>query len=699
MRALVERFYRRWFSLSVLENRGLWLYGALAAPLLGLLLLAFSATPLLERLEWVMVDLRFRFRAPHDPPADERLILVGIDEASLEKFGRWPWLRERHGDFCKVLAFAEPAVVAFDVLFTEPGEPEDDRYFFDHAGDLPRLITGAMTADGRLPTPETWGKTQPLKRVSGKLEAMPPSDGALLPLPDLRERSWFGFVNSEPTSADGIRRRIPLVVRAGGEVFPSLALQALMLYWEVKPEQVEVSLGREVVLPTPEGVKRIPINAAGEMGINYRNKEGFAYWSYVGLLSAAYFEATGEQPFPAASVHPKGKILVVGQVASGLSDLGPSPLESKSPLVLASMNAMNAILRGDYLREVPLWPWSWLLWLGTAWGTVRVLLRLRGKALLRALFLPLGLMLLYIGVCWGVFWGWSVMLPVAAPVLGLALLNVGAVLARWFSEILLRRRLSVELERTAEAKKRIEQELAIAREIQMSTLPMVFPAFPERPEIDLHASIEPAKAVGGDLYDFFFVNDDDLFFVIGDVCGKGVPAALFMTMALSVLRSHAIAGRGPAETLRRSNNVLAMRNERCSFVTVFCGILNTRTGHVRYANGGHNPPLRFDGYGGVEFLEEEGVAIGAMEGFTYNDRELTLKPHEGLLLYTDGVTEAFDPEQSLFETERLEAALRVRQRLFSAQELNARLRQKLEEFVRGAEQSDDITMLTLVYRG
>jgi sigma-B regulation protein RsbU (phosphoserine phosphatase) len=172
-----------------------------------------------------------------------------------------------------------------------------------------------------------------------------------------------------------------------------------------------------------------------------------------------------------------------------------------------------------------------------------------------------------------------------------------------------------------------------------------------------------------------------------------------MTMTLSVIRAHALEGLSPVEILRRSNNVLTMRNERCTFVTLFCGILDTVDGRVAYANGGHNPPLVLNGHGGVRFLEQEGVALGAMEDMPYVERDLVLDPGQGLFLYTDGVTEANNSKEELFEEDRLEQTLRIRHTAFTSKEITIYLRKALADFVQEAAQSDDITALTLFYRG
>jgi serine phosphatase RsbU (regulator of sigma subunit)/CHASE2 domain-containing sensor protein len=641
------------------------------------------------------MDLRFRTRASQDPPADSRLMLVEIDGASLEVFGRWPWLRERHGDLCKLLAVNNPGAVAFDLLFTEPSQPEDDAYFVECVQALPCVVTGALAGDAPSPVPPDSTRTKPIRSIHGDRKAVVGKAGALLPIPALGAVSWMGFINSDP-SGDGVRRRVPLLYRVGEEVYPSLALQTLLLFWKVAPDQVDVRLGEWIEMPTPEGQKRIPITSSGELWLNYRARVSYDSWSYQALMSALYRDTTGEEAFPANAPGVKGKMIFVGQVQEGLSDLGPSPLEPTSPLVLTWMNALNSILKNDYLRIVPLLPGVLVAWMAVAWST---LVGLKNEHILRSLLMPIAIISLYVGVAFAIFALKSIAIPVAVPVLGFAIIHVGKVSTEWIEEIFAERRVSAELARATEAKKLLEQELGIAREIQMSTLPQVFPPFPERPEIDLHAIMIPAKYVGGDLYEFFFVGEKKLFFVIGDVSGKGVPAALFMTMALAVIRSHVIAGRSPSETLRRSNNVLALRNERCTFVTIFCGLLDTETGHVVYSNGGHNPPVLMDGEGGVTFLEAEGTAIGAIEDLEFQERELVLKEDQGLFLYTDGVTEAIDKTEELFSDERLLDSLKIRHRSFTAEQIITKVNRQLTNFVGDAPQFDDITALALFYRG
>jgi serine phosphatase RsbU (regulator of sigma subunit) len=258
---------------------------------------------------------------------------------------------------------------------------------------------------------------------------------------------------------------------------------------------------------------------------------------------------------------------------------------------------------------------------------------------------------------------------------------------------------SVErLTSTTAAKERIESELRVAHEIQMSILPKVFPPFPQRPEFDLHALIHPAREVGGDFYDFFLF-EDELYFVIGDVAGKGVPASLFMAVTLTLFRSSLVWGLDPAALLGKLNQHLCADNDTCLFVTMFCGKLHVPTGEVIYSNGGHNPPYVFRCHGSLEPLPRVGgPALGLSDAARYRLGGLTLQPQDALVLYTDGVTEAMAPDDEFFLESRLEACMRTALGE-TALQLVERVARAVEEFTAGAPPSDDITLMALRYCG
>jgi phosphoserine phosphatase RsbU/P len=255
------------------------------------------------------------------------------------------------------------------------------------------------------------------------------------------------------------------------------------------------------------------------------------------------------------------------------------------------------------------------------------------------------------------------------------------------------RRYIVNLRETTAVKERIESELKIASDIQMSILPKTFPPFPERPEFDIFAAIKPARQVGGDFYDFFFVDEEHLFFAIGDVAGKGVPASLFMAVTKTLLKANADSSVSPGEILKRVNDKLAEDNETCVFVTVFCGILDIHSGEVIYANGGHNPPMSIAAGEKVNFIAmPPGMALGVVEGIDYESASLTLHPGDVLFLYTDGVTEAMNTELELFSERRLKEVM-ASLRKAGIKEMSDQLMATLAEFAGSAPQADDITML------
>ena len=277
--------------------------------------------------------------------------------------------------------------------------------------------------------------------------------------------------------------------------------------------------------------------------------------------------------------------------------------------------------------------------------------------------------------------------------------NEIGILAASFNEMTRRLDDSIEhLKETTAAKERMESELKIAHEIQMSMVPKMFPPFPDRPEFDIFAMLVPAREVGGDLYDFFFLDDDRLFFAIGDVSGKGVPAALFMAVTKTLLRATASQEATPGETLRRLNEELYKDNDSCMFVTLFCGILNVRTGEIEYSNGGHELPYHLSGSELRPLENTGGGALGIAENAAYRSERLRLGPGESLFLYTDGVTEAMDAAGELFAERRLEQSVR-RAGVSGPRQLLGQVVDEVNAFAAGVPQADDVTGLVLRYVG
>ena len=255
-----------------------------------------------------------------------------------------------------------------------------------------------------------------------------------------------------------------------------------------------------------------------------------------------------------------------------------------------------------------------------------------------------------------------------------------------------------QVRRVTAEKERIGTELHMANQIQESMLPSIFPAFPDRKEFDIYASMDPAKEVGGDFYDFFLIDEDHLCIVIADVSGKGVPAALFMMASKIILQSCAMLGRSAGEILTKTNEAICSNNKMEMFVTVWLGILEISSGVLRAASAGHEYPALLQDGRFTLFRDRHGFVIGGMDGVRYKEYEMTLKPGDKLFVYTDGVAEATNAGEELFGTERMLDALN-KDPGATPEQLLGNVRRAVDAFVGDAEQFDDLTMLCVEYKG
>jgi sigma-B regulation protein RsbU (phosphoserine phosphatase) len=244
----------------------------------------------------------------------------------------------------------------------------------------------------------------------------------------------------------------------------------------------------------------------------------------------------------------------------------------------------------------------------------------------------------------------------------------------------------------------IQHDLNVSRKIQQAILPKIFPPFPDQLNFDIYASMVAAKEVGGDFYDFFLIDEHRLGIVIGDVSGKGVSAAIFMAVSRTLIRATGLKGDTVSECMRYANNLLCKESVSCMFVTVFYGILNTQTGVIDYVNAGHNPPFILSANGIRKVEMTNGLALGVLDDFKFQSKKIQMEKGDQLLLYTDGVVEAINLKELAYSEERFKNLL------------NQRLNQPVEsiiketftdvnDFVAGAPQFDDITLLGLTYNG
>jgi adenylate cyclase len=436
-------------------------YGfALFAPLVALLIIGLLLpTSWVQRLENLSISLRFRLRAPWDPPADSRLLLVGIDQRALDDFGAWPWPRSIEADFFKIIAASgqNPRTVACDLLIvdafdkyhieTAPGGQTLDQDLGDAAGLLPSVITGAQTfryegsaTEEKRAEAATLdelkddqrGPTQALSHIIGDVHQVAGSSVALLPVPPLRAQSLFGFVDDIPSSIDGVHYLLPMVMRVNDSVFPSLALQTVGQILHVDTDQMTLHVGRNVVLTNSEGKTwTIPVNARGEMEINYRNPAGFPSVNFSALFQSLAAHVQKGDPIPAPCLIDK-KAVIIGQTADGsaATDIGPTPLEARVPLVYTHFNAINDVLRNDFIRHAP-WYWVVLGYLLVSWGT---LLGLRNTGILLSVGVPTLMMIVYALIAIALFWIWSIELAMAWPMSAYYGVQVVRSVALWYQE-------------------------------------------------------------------------------------------------------------------------------------------------------------------------------------------------------------------------------------------------------------------------
>ena len=253
----------------------------------------------------------------------------------------------------------------------------------------------------------------------------------------------------------------------------------------------------------------------------------------------------------------------------------------------------------------------------------------------------------------------------------------------------------------AAAAARIDQELAFAKNIQQSALPSVFPPYPDRKDFSLYAAMDTAKEVGGDFYDFYLLDENDLAFLIADVSGKGIPGAMFMMTGKTVIRDYAERGDDPADVFINANNKLCDGNDAEMFITAWMGFLNTETGAVRFVNAGHNAPVLIRNGQASFITQKANLTLAAMEGIRYREQSLQLEPGDMLYLYTDGVTEAVDVNEELYGNDRLLSVLSADFGTGdeACEKVCREVKRDLDAFVGEAEQFDDITMLCLYFKG
>jgi adenylate cyclase len=376
-----------------------------------------------QRLENETLDQRTKLRAFLRPTVpDANLALIGIDETSLHDYGQWPWPRETHGVFLQLVGLVRPSVVAWDILFTEANEQDSEIVKGARIGGA-AVIFGAKRAaeeEGVKPGDEAakTGRLRPLTRIEGDRAKIASDEAMNLPAGELAQVAEIGFVDVPPDD-DAVRRRAPLIVRIGDQVYPTLSLCSLMEFWHATPENVTVRLGEAVIIDAPLAKRRIPIDETGAYWINYRHAlGGFANYGYSATVQALYNRFVKKEPGPIPQL--TGRILLVGQVADGLTDFGATPFSPLTPLVLVHANVVENVLQQDYVHRLP----DYFFWLGAFVLGVAGMARFSTRKLHEQAVFSVGIPVAYTMVTTVAWVNGSWLLPLVGPLGGFALLQI-----------------------------------------------------------------------------------------------------------------------------------------------------------------------------------------------------------------------------------------------------------------------------------
>ena len=638
--------------------------------------------------------------------------VVAIDDKSLAQYGQWPWSRALVAKLVDKIAAGKPGVLGVDIIFAEPDRLSPGR-LVDSDPEIPAPVAGELA---KLPTHEA-ALAEALRkvptvlavsaggqarehaerapsRVTMVLESGANPDKFLLTYPDLlgslpeiaAAESGQGAVDQGP-DRDGITRSVPLFVFAGGNLVPDLALE--MLRVATGARAVGIVAGANGVKGATLGSFFFPSDRNGRVYPYFMPFYDARFISAADLLDGSYDPARLQ-----------GTAVLLGSSATGLADLSQTPL-GLMPGVEVWAQTLESMMTGNLLRR-PAFLYRVELAIILVAGLVVIFAlpyqnpRIAGPALLVIVAILLGSAIASFDFS-------KLLLDGVYPALSSAL-----VFGVMLSENLRvaeagRRRLAAELQHEREREARTDGELNAARSIQIGLLPRHFPGPPDRSDVDVFASIEPARMVGGDLYDFVLLDSGRLSFAIADVSGKGVPAALFMAMTKEVLHTATLRYRNALDRvfieanakISAASEELAEGGADMMFVTVFAGILDLTSGLLIYVNAGHDAPIMMrDGCEPAALALAGGPPLGTVDDFQYAIEQRQLAPGEVLLAYTDGVTEAQDKNHALYSGARLNQLL-ASAPISSAKAVVDFVRDDVHRFAAGAEQADDITLLAV----
>ncbi len=644
--------------------------------------------------------------------------IVEIDEKSLKEIGQWPWPRNRLADLIDAIAVHQPAAIGLDMYMPEPDQTSPDRV----AANLPPEGRSLAAALSQLPSHEARlakslhaaptvlgaaGFDFPSYTTTGGMRVRPMAVSGGDPLPYLRQfpqvlaslpqlqAAAHGQALLSVSLDDAVVRRIPLVMALGEQPVPALALE--MLRVATGEAAIELSVGAHGIQQVRVADLTVPTQPGGDIWLHFARREG----SVPREVSAAQVlsgKVNGDLM--------AGKLVLVGLTGTGLSDMRTTPLAELVPgieiqaQVLESFFDGRGLLRPWWMKYLELGTLAMLglimLWLiphtesrvakvmtQTATASSTVVMVLNG---------------VFVATGYGLFHYYGLMFDAASLFIGFSTV-LGSLVSSAMLEIERQhQRLAEQEERLRLENARIAGELAAARSIQMASLPRVEPMLAGETRFQLAAMLEPAREVGGDLYDFFMLDDRHLFFALGDVSGRGVPANLFMatTKALTKQCARELGGGNLAAIVGAVAREIGRENPHGYFVSLVAGLFDAETGQLRLCNAGHDASWCRRGDGSLEKLAvAAGPPLGAPDGFAYGVEAFALHAGDTLLLHTDSLTRTTDGAGNSHLCSRLEGMLAKAPKELAPAELLELLRRDVRDFIGSAETRDDLALLAL----
>lgn len=624
-------------------------YCFLAAFLIGLFLF-FSYSRVFDDFELSTLDLRYKLRP--ERKADENIIIIQVADDTIEQLGEWPITRNYHELLVKALRSAGAKAIIFDVFFSEE-KPEDEGFAeaVEDAGNV--YIPYVLDIERDNPDKSqiyASGYAAPLVGI-------------------LRDTAkGTGYVNVNP-DVDGKVRKVPAFIRYQGKAYPQIAVLVALNSLGYDFYETEIIPGKRMVVDEDF---IIPLDKNSSIIVDYPAPWGkaFRHYSYLDILQSYIADLQGKEPWIDLKEF-KDSICFIGITASGSPDANPSPLEPYYPGVGVHASVYDGIIRGKYIVRLNKW-WN-LLILVVMW-CITGYLTLKSHKRFSVLYIIL-LISIFIAIAIFAFWPFGVWIDVFYPVVTMGTIYVIFTFKKYITEM--------------QKREVIEKELNIAKNIQQSFLPK---DIPEIGNSEVKVKMVTARQVGGDLYDILKLDDNRLGIMIGDVSGKGVPAALYMARVVSVFKTFVKDGN-PDEILKNVNDRLVNEAESSLFVTLTYTVFDFKNRKVKFAIGGHMPTVLVEPDGNVEALDVDmGMPLGMIESdFSIEEREY--KPGSIFIFYTDGVTEAMNPKGEMLGQERLEKmAKNMKDK--SPEEIVETIHKVIAAYEAG-HQHDDITVMVV----